>query len=310
MTAEGLFTFRRVRFSQSPTIRWQEKQVDQVNANSRAAPLILIAFVPPNLQHSASTKLLKQLLWMYAGAMILITTVGWYWARSAAIRKRQAKSIMDSEARLRALSEELLTAQEEERRSISRELHDELGQQVTAISLDLRSAARQQDASRAKSLLDRAIEETDHLLKSVHEVASRVRPSVLDDLGLHEAVESLLSELRARSGVEVNTKLTFDEQRVSPKIGESVYRILQEGLTNVVKHAETEQVSVTIELQSNQLLLILEDQGMGFDPRQRGGSRLGILGMQERAELLGGRFKLSTKRGGGTRIDVSIPVES
>ncbi len=217
---------------------------------------------------------------------------------------------MASESRLRTLSDRLLTAQEEERRSISRELHDELGQQVTAISLDLRSAVRQKDAVRANSLLERAIEETEHLLKSVHEVASRVRPSVLDDLGLHDAVESLTSELSQRSGVTVNTTLDFDEQCVSPKIGENVYRILQEGLTNVVKHAKIEQVSVTIELESKQLVMTLEDRGIGFEPQQRDVSRLGILGMQERAELLGGHFTLSTQQGVGTRIDVSIPLEN
>jgi signal transduction histidine kinase len=304
LTGEGMFTFRRVWLSESPTFPGREIQANEL------AALILIAFVPPNLHYTASTKLLKQLLWMYAGAMILITTVGWYWARSAAIRRQQAKSIVASEVRLRTLSNELLTAQEEERRSISRELHDELGQQVTAISLNLRSAARQQDAASAASLLERAIEETDHLLQAVHEVASRVRPSVLDDLGLHDAVESLTSEHSQRSGVTINMKLDFDEQCVSRKIGENVYRILQEGLTNVVKHAETEQVSVTIELESNQLLMTLEDHGMGFDSYQRDNSRLGIIGMQERVELLGGRFTLSTRRGAGTRIDVSIPMQN
>ena len=310
-TSEGLFTFRRVWVSQSPTTPEREIPIDVASTNNSAStPLTLIAFVPRDLQYAASAKLLRQLLWMYAGAMMLITTVGWYWARSAAIRKRQARSIMASETRLRMLSDRLLTAQEEERRSISRELHDELGQQVTAISLGLRSAARQEDAARINSLLERAIEETDHLLQSVHAIASRVRPSVLDDLGLHDAVESLTSEISQRAGVTVNTTLDFDEQCVSPKIGENVYRILQEGLTNVVKHAETEQVSVTIELESKQLLMTVEDHGMGFDPSQRDGSRLGILGMQERAELLGGRFTLSTQEGAGTRIDVSIPLQN
>lgn len=308
-TDEGIFTFRRVTLSRSST-RGRAIETSQTPIkNAGDAELILVTFVPPELRYAASTKLLRQLMWMYAGAMILLTTFGWYWARSASIRRQQANSIVASEARLRALSDQLLMAQEEERRNISRELHDELGQQVTAIGLDLRSAVRQQDGARARALLERAIEETDHLLESVHEVASRVRPSVLDDLGLHDAVESLTSEIGRRTDVTVTTKLDFGDHRVSPKIGENVYRILQEGLLNVVRHAGTRQAFVTIELEPNQLRMTLEDHGVGFDPQRRDDSRLGILGMQERAELLGGRFFLSSKRGGGgTRIDISIPL--
>lgn len=307
-TDEGMFTFRRVSLSNS-TSGGKAIEVSRTPIDAGDAELILVAFVPPDVRRAASTKLLQQLMWMYAGAMILLATFGWYWARSASIRKQQANSIIASETRLRALSEQLLTAQEQERRSISRELHDELGQQVTAIRLDLRSAVRQEDAERAQSLLERAIEETDHLLESLHEIASRVRPSVLDDLGLHDAVDSLTSEIERRSNLTVTTNLDFGDRRVSPKIGENVYRILQEGLMNVVKHAATKQAFVTIELEPNQLRMTLEDHGVGFDPRQRDDSRLGILGMQERAELLGGRFLLSSKRGGGgTRIDVSIPL--
>lgn len=309
--AKGMFTFRRIWLSHFPTTSGRAIPANRTSTNgSDSAPLTLIAFMPLDLQYAASTKLLKQLLWMYAGAMTLLTTVGWYWARSAAIRKRQAKSIMASESRLRTLSDQLLTAQEEERRSISRELHDELGQQVTAISLDLRSAARQEDTARVSALLGRAIEETDHLLQSVHAIASRVRPSVLDDLGLHDAVESLTSEINQRTGVTITTKLDFSEQRVSAKIGENVYRILQEGLMNVVNHSETQRANVAIRLESDQLRMTLEDHGIGFDPQQRDVSRLGILGMQERAELLGGRFTLSTQQGVGTRIDVSIPLQN
>lgn len=309
VTAEGMFTFRRVSFSASltgpetPTAVASDRDGDPTR-------LILVGFLPPAMQSAASTKLLKQLMWMYAGAMVVIATFGWYWARSAAIRKQQAKSIMASESRLRTLSDQLMTAQEEERRSISRELHDQLGQQVTAISLDLRSAARQQDAARAQSLLDRAIEETDHLLKSLHEVASRLRPSVLDDLGLHDAVESLTSEISRRTDVSVTTNLDIRERSVSPKIGENVYRILQEGLMNVVKHAEAKQAAVTIQVEADQLHMTLEDSGIGFDTWQRDASRLGILGMRERTELLGGQFSLSSAPGSGTRVEVSIPLRN
>ena len=310
-TDEGVFTFRSVRLSAaSSRLHGEPRPVPARGANHQPAmPLTLIAYLPPELQHAASDKLLRQLLWMYAGAMTLIAVVAWYWARSTVIRRRQSDSILASEGRLRKLSDQLLTVQEEERRSISRELHDNLGQQVTAISLDLRSAVRQQEEERATVLLERAIEETDHLLQSIHAVASRVRPSVLDDLGLHDAVESLISEVSQRSGLIVAAELDFCEDHVSPKVGENVYRIIQEALMNVVKHAETHQVSVAIMIEGGQLQLSLADQGVGFEPQQRDVSRLGILGMQERTELLGGSFRLTTNRPVGTRIDVTIPLQ-
>jgi signal transduction histidine kinase len=313
--AEGLFTFRRVDLSDS---RETDANATATNAASYVArpsddpastPLILVTYVPPELQHVGSTKLLRQLMLMYAGAMVLLLILGWYWARSACIREEQAQSIVASESRLRALSNQLLTAQEEERRSISRELHDELGQQVTAISLDLRSSQRQQDPARAQSLLSLAIEETDHLLKSLHEIASRVRPAVLDDLGLRDAVQSLVSETQRRTGIMIKTRFEFDEQCVLPRIGENVYRILQEGLSNITKHSQAQEACVTIELASSQLRMTIEDHGAGFHPGQRDTSRLGILGMQERAELLGGSFTLSSAPGAGARIEVSIPLQ-
>lgn len=305
-TAAGLFTFRRVSFSAT-----QSSPGNEISTRSgQAIPLVLVAYVPAELEFAASTRLLKQLMWIYAGAVALLTITGWFWARSAAIRSMQADSILDSEARLRMLSDQLLMTQEEERRNISRELHDDLGQQVTAISLDLRSAARQQNAAKKDSLLDRAMEETDHLLKSIHEVASRVRPSVLDDLGLHDAVESLTSEIGRRNEISITTNLDFNEHQISPKVGENVYRILQEGLTNVVKHADANEVIVDVMVDENGLRLTLQDQGIGFDPKQRDGSRLGLLGMQERAELLGGHFSLSSTSGVGTRIEVQIPLQN
>ena len=308
-TAEGLFTFRLASLSQSSAASTTApSSQDTVHGGSDPAPLLIVAYVPPDLLYAASTKLLKQLMLMYTGAMVLLSTIGWYWAHSAAVRTMQARSIAESEARLRTLSNQLLTAQEVERRSICRELHDELGQLVTAIHLDLQSATQQEDTARTQSLLHHAIEETDQLLKSLHEIASRVRPSVLDDLGLQEAVETVASEIHRRAGVSVETQLDFDEAIVSPQIGENTYRIVQEALMNVAKHAETKQASVEIGVNSNDLRITVADHGAGFDPRQLDGSRLGILGMRERAELLGGHFALFSKPGEGTRVDIRIPL--
>ncbi len=310
-TPEGLFTFRRFALSQYPRVEGSVTTVDRAQENLPGAePLILVTYVPPELQTASSSKLLSQLLLIYAGAMILIVTLGWYWARSAAIRKRQASSIAASESRLRTLSNQILDAQEQERRSISRELHDELGQQATAVCLDLQAASHQQDPERTKVFLGHAIQETDHLLQSLHEIASRVRPPVLDDLGLHDAVESLTADIDRRAGISVDTKLDFDDQNISPRIGENVYRIAQEGLRNIAKHAQAQHAFLTIKREYKFLRLILEDNGVGCDLVQIKSSRLGILGMQERTELLGGSFAVFSEPGAGMRIDVTIPLEN
>lgn len=306
VTAQGMFTFRHVSFLNSPVAT--DNRIHGTGGSF--GPLILVAYLPSDQQHAASNRLLKQLLWIFGGSLFLLLIFGWYWARSATIRRQQASSIAASERRLRTLSDQLLTAQEQERRIISRQLHDELGQQVTAISLDLQSAARQQDPGRAQSLLERAIDETDHLLHSVHEFATQVRPAVLDDLGLQEAIESMISETSQRSGISVSADLQFGGTRIPSRIGENVYRILQEGLRNVVQHARAQTAAVTVSVTDGQLYLILEDQGIGFDPQQRDVSRLGILGMQERTELLSGQFRLASRPGAGTRIEVQVPLQS
>ncbi len=272
--------------------------------------LLLVAHVPADVATAHSDLLLRQLLLMCAGAMLLVFPLSWVWSRSAEHRERQERQLAASESRLRQLSTRLLAAQESERRSLSRDLHDELGQQVTAISLDLKSAARKLTPSDAAPLLARAIEETDELLRSLHRIASQVRPSVLDDLGLQAAIESLLSDYRTRTGITVDADLQFHRGSVPPVVGENAYRILAEALANVAEHARTDHAAVRVAVSADALCLQVKDSGCGFDIRQAGQSgRLGLLGMRERAELLGGRFDLHSSTEDGTAIDVTIPID-
>ena len=305
-TDEGLFTFQLVSLSAPPA----GAATGEAEGATDPAPLVIVAYVPPELLHADSTKLLMQLMFMYLGAMALLTILGWYWAHAAAVRTLQARSIAESEGRLRTLSNQLLTAQEAERRSICRDLHDELGQLVTAIHLDLRSAAKQEDPARTQQFLSHASKESEQLLKSLHEIASRVRPSVLDDFGLQEALETAAAEIHRRSQVAVDMRFDFEESRLSPQVGENVYRIVQEALLNVVRHAKTEEASVEITLDHDDLCVRVEDHGAGFDPEKLDCSRLGMLSMRERAELLGGTFSVSSQPGAGTRIDIRVPLEN
>jgi signal transduction histidine kinase len=272
--------------------------------------LLLISYIPETVVTTHSNKLLRQLLLMYAGTLALVSVLSMYWARSGAIRQSQERQLADSESRLRRLSSCLLTAQENERRNLSRTLHDELGQLVTSISLDLKSAAREPVGEPTQGLLRRATDETEQLLKSLHVIASRVRPSVLDDLGLSEAMESHISEFERRNGSNVRWDLSMGHTLIPPTVKENVYRIFQEALANVATHAQTKEVLVSVEVEDQMLHMLVQDRGRGFQLDELGDtSRLGILGMRERVELLNGEFRLTSKPGEGTTIRVAIPLQ-
>lgn len=314
LSDRGLITFRRVTGERNaPTASMaapsgRELRVPQ-EAPTPEDGLLLVSHVPVDVLYEGPHKLLRRLLAMYAGAAVLLLAIAWYWAHAGAVRRQQEVQIAKSEARLRKLSSQLLAGQEDERRRISRELHDNLGQQVTAICLDLQSAARHQDPANVRRLLERAIGETGELLQSLHVIAANLRPSVLDDLGLRDAVESHLTEWSRRAQVEVISRLDLNGRSCSGQIGENAFRIVQEALTNVARHAQAGEVKVTMTLSDEELWIQVEDNGVGFDPRKLDGSRLGVLGMQERAELLGGTFELVAAPGSGTRIAVTIPLE-
>lgn len=283
------------------------------SAPAKASPkddsLILVARISAATTAKRSATLLQQLLYLSVAALFLITLLSWYWARTNFFRRYHEQQIADSEHRLRQLSSQLLDSQETERRNLSRDLHDEIGQQATAISLDLQSIRQTKDPEAAKALLDRSIEETGKLLQSLHEIARQVRPRVLDDLGLHDAVESLIGEYTQRTGVDVTSDLQFERERIPSRIGENVFRIVQEALANVASHAQVDEAEVTIRTNERSVVLKVRDEGMGFNLAEASGSkRLGILGMRERVELLDGEFEMESAPGSGTQVEIEIPL--
>ncbi len=245
---------------------------------------------------------------LFSGAAAgLITVLGWYLAYVGALRRQQARHIAESEARLRTLSARLMTAQEDERRSISRDLHDEMGQLVTSVSLDLQRAAQAEPAKKDE-LIARALRGTECLLERIHEVSARLRPTLLDDLGLKDAVQSLLGDFEHHTGVVPRADLRLDGAELPAVVSENVYRILQEALTNVSKHAQAAEVFVELRAAAGWVELAVRDEGAGFRPEALDGKRLGILGMRERAELLDGTFELTSEPGKGTRVRVTLPL--
>lgn len=291
VTHEGLFTFRTVDGSHAPE-----------------GGLLLVAHVGAKQLHAGADALLRSVLVAYAIlAPLLVGLVG-YLAHASAVRRRHERQIAESEARLRLLSTELLTTQEEERRNISRDLHDDLGQLVTAVGLNLSRAQQVADPLQKERCLAEAAAGVSTLMQRVREISARLRPRMLDELGLKETVQSFVAECRERLGLTVEADLRFDRTELPASVSENVYRILQEAATNVAKHAGVRSFELALAVSNTEVRLTVRDHGSGFDPQAIDSGGLGLLGMRERVELLGGSFRVRSAPGSGTEIDARIPV--
>lgn len=212
------------------------------------------------------------------------------------------------------LLHQLVSAQEEERRRISRELHDEVGQQLTGIMLGLKSLQSEVSDEAVCQKLQSLRGVTEQLGREIHQLALELRPTALDDLGLIRTLTNYLEDWSGRTKVTVDFHTeSLEGQRLPGHIETSLYRIVQEALNNVLKHAGAEHVSVIIERRSDQLLLIIEDDGSGFDvetlEKEKGMRRLGLVGIRERAALLQGELTIESSRGRGTTLFVRIPLQ-
>ncbi|MFO0957409.1 MAG: histidine kinase [Isosphaeraceae bacterium] len=206
---------------------------------------------------------------------------------------------------------QLVTAQEDERKRIARELHDTVGQLLTALLLNVRAV---RDAGpipdRARERLDEVQRLADEIGQATHDLAVGLRPTALDDLGLYPALKNYLETWSARTGVASQLQAIGSESGRYPAVVETtLYRIVQEALTNIARHAEARMVSLIVEFRSDQAIAIIEDDGRGFDTRAVAESgRLGILGMQERAAVVGGRLYVESSVGSGTTVVARIPL--
>lgn len=218
------------------------------------------------------------------------------------------------EVRLKLL-DKVIQAQEEERKRIARELHDETSQSLTSILLGLSILAdKKTEHERNEQLrgLRTLVQET---LEEVHDLAWQLRPSVLDKYGLSMALERYTEQYRGKYGIDADICiLGLDGCRLQSGIEISVYRIVQEALTNVARYARARNVSIIVNKKQDTLSVIIEDDGVGFDVdhvlgREPSRSNLGLRGMQERAILLNGTLKIESNYGGGTTVFVNIPVD-
>jgi signal transduction histidine kinase len=214
---------------------------------------------------------------------------------------------------LRRLSRQVLVAQEEERKQISRELHDVIAQTLTGINVRL--AALKKEASVNTKGLDRNIALTQRLVEKsvniVHQFARELRPAVLDDLGLIPALHSYMKHFIARTGVRAHLTTFAGVEQFDTAKRTVLYRVAQEALTNVARHAKASRVDVTIRKLHNALCMEIKDDGRSFQVERKlnggGNKRLGLLGMRERVEMVGGTFCVESAPGHGTTIRVDLP---
>ena len=206
----------------------------------------------------------------------------------------------------------IVDAQEAERQRIARDLHDETGQALTAIGMGLRglstSLKNNQSPEQTTGILKNLERLTADSLKELQRLIADLRPSHLDDLGLPATIRWYVNEVAERSNLEIKVKISGEERTICPEYSTSIFRILQEALTNITKHADASQVQIIIIFEPEEVHVVVEDNGRGFDVNLSKEKRSwGLIGMQERATLLGGQFYLRTAPGEGTMIEIVIP---
>jgi len=227
-------------------------------------------------------------------------------------KHRSMEQLQASREQLRALASRLEKIREEERTEVSREIHDELGQALTGLKLDIswmknRLPRDHEMMSQCASVIQRI----DQTLTAVRRIATSLRPSVLDQLGLVAAAEWQGQEFRARTGIDVEMAISTDGAAISDDLGSSAFRILQESLTNVARHAKATRVSIRLEQTPALLRLEVKDNGVGISTRclsSTDTTSLGVIGMRERALACGGELDICPNGDGGTTVQLLVPL--
>jgi two-component system, NarL family, sensor histidine kinase UhpB len=223
-------------------------------------------------------------------------------------RAQERRELERSRGELRRLSANLVQAREDERRRIARELHDELGQRLTALKMELASLGAQADgAARIAAMLDMV----DETVASVRRIATDLRPLMLDDLGLNAAIEWLAQSWAERMGIQVRLRLGAADADIGDAAAIALYRVVQEALTNIARHAGASLVRIGLAKRGGLLRLTVQDNGSGLSAASayREGSH-GLMGIRERAFMLGGELQIGNARGGGGRITVCVPLRA
>jgi PAS domain S-box-containing protein len=218
-------------------------------------------------------------------------------------------------ARLRALSHQILEIQENERRHIARELHDEIGQSLTAVKINLETILRLPNTTTVEPHVVESIAIVERVLQQVRAISLDLRPSMLDDLGLESALRWYLGRQVERAGLTLEFTADLLNVQLPPEVGTACFRVVQEALTNIVRHARARHVCLELRQRGSTLRLNISDDGIGFDPheaqaRAAHGASLGLVGMHERVLLAGGELIVEAAHGRGTTIRAHFPISS
>lgn len=233
-------------------------------------------------------------------------------------KERLFEAVSQQRQQLRALANRLTDVQEAERKQLARELHDEMGQALTAISINLAAIKKDlppQCLTPIKERLAEASLLTEQTLEQIRELSLNLRPSMLDDLGLVPTLHWYVKRYANRVTVETDFQVTGLKERLPPAIETTLYRIVQEALTNVARYAQASRVQLQLHRKNSVVAVFIEDNGQGFDlaevvNRENPKNGTGLLGMRERVTLLGGKFNIQSQAGQGTQLAIEIPLEN
>jgi signal transduction histidine kinase len=239
-------------------------------------------------------------------AIAIFTTV--YLAKLDRISEKERKRAEDAESELRRLSNQLVRVQEEERKIISRELHDEVGQILTGLRMELGTLSSLDRDDGFTLRLESVKKLTEDALRSVRNLALLVRPAMLDDLGLQPALQWQAKEFARRHGVPASVNIQGELSSLTESHRLCLYRAVQEAMTNCGKHAHAKRVSVTIKQENNRVTVSVRDDGRGFDPNRTYTHGLGLLGMKERVRALDGNITVVSAPGQGTLLTLELPT--
>ncbi len=231
-------------------------------------------------------------------------------------RRQAAEELLSSREQLRALAAHLQSVREEERKRITREIHDELGQALTGIKMDLawiRNRVQGKDAAASRQLIVEKIGAMGALLDEtsglVRRLCTELRPGILDDLGLTAAIEWQAQEYQNRTGIPCHVAIELGDVEVGADMSTALFRIFQEILTNVARHARANRVEARLELVGGKIVLEVRDNGKGIKESEKSGKKsLGLVGMRERALIMGGEVEIHGEPGKGTTVRAIIPL--
>jgi signal transduction histidine kinase len=226
-------------------------------------------------------------------------------------RKEAEEELRASREQLRILLAHLQFVREEERTRIAREIHDELGQSLTALKMDLAWLVKRLDEDQ-KQLYEKALVMSKHIdmnIQTVKRISTELRPGLLDDLGIAAALEWQAEEFKERTGIQCNITVKPEDISLDRNRSTTIFRIFQETMTNVVRHANATKVKIDLKQNAGELTLRVKDDGKGITDKQISSPKsIGLIGMKERVTFLGGRLKIAGGKNKGTTVTVSFPL--